>query len=181
MRDGTLTRKRLERCALTLFVEQGIHATTIKDIATSAGIAEGTLYRHYTSKEELAESLFLKAHESIANHVKKEIEKFSSLKDKLKFMVHFFCEKYDEDPIVFNYLLLAQHHQMQILKKADYSAHAQLVSVVNEAIKKKELFLCFGHTGHYFASGIESSVWSYYSQNDGGCRRSRERDRRSDF
>ena len=139
MRDGTLTRKRLERCALTLFVEQGIHATTIKDIATSAGIAEGTLYRHYTSKEELAESLFLKAHESIANHVKKEIEKFSSLKDKLKFMVHFFCEKYDEDPIVFNYLLLAQHHQMQILKKADYSAHAQLVSVVNEAIKKKEL------------------------------------------
>lgn len=139
MRDGALTRERLERCALTLFVEKGIHATTIKDIANSAGIAEGTLYRHFTSKEELAESLFLRAHEKIATQVRKESERFPTLKGKLNFMVHFFCEKYDEDPIVFNYLLLAQHHQMQILKKADYSAHAQLVSMVSEAIKKKEL------------------------------------------
>lgn len=139
MRDGTVTRERLERCALTLFVEKGIHATTIKDIANSAGIAEGTLYRHFTSKEELAESLFLSAHEKIAKQVRKESERFPTLKGKLKFMVHFFCEKYDEDPIVFNYLLLAQHHQMQILKQADYSAHAQLVSMVNEGIKKKEL------------------------------------------
>lgn len=139
MRDGTLTRERLERCALILFVEKGIHATTIKDIATHAGIAEGTLYRHFTSKEELAEFLFLRAHERIAVQVKKESERFLTLKEKLNYMVHFFCEKYDEDPIVFNYLLLAQHHQMPILKQADYSAHAQLLLIIKDAIKKKEL------------------------------------------
>lgn len=139
MRDGTSTRKRLERCALTLFVEKGINATTIKDIANSAKIAEGTLYRHFTSKEELAESLFLKAHEELTSEVKKHAEKIPTLKGKLKVMVFFFCEKYDEDPIVFNYLLLAQHHQMRILTHREYSAHAHLIPIISEGIKKKEL------------------------------------------
>lgn len=139
MRDGSSTRKKLERCALNLFVQKGINATTIKDIASAADIAEGTLYRHYTSKEELAEALFLKAHEVITSQIKSEIAKHSALKTKLKVMVEFFSEKYDDDPIVFNYLLLAQHHQMKILTNKEYSAHAQLVPLFSEAIKKKEL------------------------------------------
>lgn len=139
MRDGTSTRKRLERCALTLFVEKGISATTIKDIAKSADIAEGTLYRHYTSKDELAESLYVKAYEEITSEIKKSAEKYPALKLKLKAMVSFFCKKYDDDSILFNYLLLAQHHQMQILRDKEYSAHAQLLPLILEAIKKKEL------------------------------------------
>lgn len=139
MRDGTSTRKRLERCALDLFVEKGISATTIKDIAKSADIAEGTLYRHYTSKDELAESLYLKAYDSITSEIRQSADKFPTLKAKLKAMIFFFCQKYDEDPILFNYLLLSQHHQMQILTNKEYSAHAQLLPTINEAIKKKEI------------------------------------------
>lgn len=139
MRDGSSTRKRLERCAIALFVEKGISATTIKDIANSAEIAEGTLYRHYTSKEELAESLFVNAHEDITSQMKQLAEKFPNLKGKLKVMVHFFCQKYDDDPVVFNYLLLSQHHQMKILSDKQYSAHAQLLPIINEGLKKKEL------------------------------------------
>lgn len=139
MRDGSSTRKKLERCALDLFVEKGITATTIKDIANAAEIAEGTLYRHYTSKDQLAEALFLNAHEEITSQVKIQSEKHAQLKPKLKSMIEFFCKKYDEDPVVFNYLLLSQHHQLKILKDKQYSTHAQLLPLFNEAIKKKEI------------------------------------------
>ena len=47
------TRARIVRAAAALFVEQGIHATTVADIARRAGVAVGLLYRHFKTKEEL--------------------------------------------------------------------------------------------------------------------------------
>lgn len=139
MRDGSTTRKRLERCALTLFVKKGITATTIKDIAQMAEVAEGTLYRHYESKEELAKQLYLDAHAHISAQVKSAIVNCSDMQEKIKLMVHFFCEKYDEDPIVFNYLLLAQHEQIKALSEKEISAHDIVVGIFNDAIRKKEM------------------------------------------
>jgi len=139
MRDGSSTRKRLERCALTLFVKKGITATTIKDIAQKAEVAEGTLYRHYESKEELAKQLYLDAHTHISSQVKAFIAHSHDIQEKIKLMVHFFCEKYDEDPILFNYLLLAQHEQIKALSEKEISAHDIVVTIFNEAIRKKEM------------------------------------------
>jgi AcrR family transcriptional regulator len=52
-------RERIERAALELFAEQGVEGATTRDIARRAGLAEGTLYRHFATKEELAHSMFL--------------------------------------------------------------------------------------------------------------------------
>lgn len=139
MRDGAPTRKRLERCALTLFVKKGITATTIKDIASKAGIAEGTLYRHYQSKDELAQTLYLRSYEEVSSHLKQLAEKHPTLEEKLKSMVHYFCDNYDQDPILFNYLLLAQHYQIRNIADKEISAHELMIPFFNDAIRKKEL------------------------------------------
>ena len=53
-----LTRQRLIRAALELFTTRGYHVTTTAQIAKKAGIAEGTIYRHFASKQHLVNELY---------------------------------------------------------------------------------------------------------------------------
>lgn len=53
-----LTRQRLIRTALELFTARGYHDTTTAQIAKKAGIAEGTIYRHFASKPQLFNELY---------------------------------------------------------------------------------------------------------------------------
>ena len=45
--------QELLQAALALFVEKGFAATRSEEVATRAGVAKGTLYRYYPSKNEL--------------------------------------------------------------------------------------------------------------------------------
>ena len=70
-----LTRQRLIRSALELFSTRGYHDTTTAQIAKKAGIAEGTIYRHFASKQQLVNELYRAGqrwatkivHETVAN------------------------------------------------------------------------------------------------------------------
>jgi AcrR family transcriptional regulator len=52
------TRERLMRAAQELIEEAGYSAASVAAIAARAGVAAGTLYRHFESKEELFVELF---------------------------------------------------------------------------------------------------------------------------
>ena len=58
MTQADLTRQRLVRAALELFTTQGFHETTTPQIAKKAGVAEGTIYRHFTSKQHCFNELY---------------------------------------------------------------------------------------------------------------------------
>lgn len=46
-------RSQILDAAATVFAEKGFHRTTTKDIASKAGIAEGTIYNYFGSKDAL--------------------------------------------------------------------------------------------------------------------------------
>jgi AcrR family transcriptional regulator len=51
-------RKRIVNAALNLFQTKGFDATTTKAIASKAGIAEGTVFNYFKSKEDIALHFF---------------------------------------------------------------------------------------------------------------------------
>ncbi|HEX7428658.1 MAG TPA: TetR family transcriptional regulator KstR2 [Mycobacterium sp.] len=50
-------RDELLDLAATMFADRGLRATTVRDIADSAGILSGSLYHHFSSKEEMVDEL----------------------------------------------------------------------------------------------------------------------------
>ena len=57
-RDAKATRQRLLRAALELFTTNGYRGTTTPLISQRAGVAEGTIYRHFKSKLELYNEVY---------------------------------------------------------------------------------------------------------------------------
>jgi len=50
-------RDELLDLAAAMFAERGLRATTVRDIADSAGILSGSLYHHFKSKEQMVEEV----------------------------------------------------------------------------------------------------------------------------
>lgn len=54
---STTRREELLSIAAGLFAERGLRATTVRDIADSAGILSGSLYHHFASKEAIVDEI----------------------------------------------------------------------------------------------------------------------------
>ena len=50
-------RDELLELAAAMFAERGLRATTVRDIADAAGILSGSLYHHFSSKEEMVDEV----------------------------------------------------------------------------------------------------------------------------
>jgi AcrR family transcriptional regulator len=103
------TKARVERAALTLFVARGVAETTTKEIAMAASIAEGTIYRYFPSKEQLARDLFLRHHHALAEALAEAQRAAKGLRAKIDAIVRCYCEWADRDWTLFAYHLLNQH------------------------------------------------------------------------
>jgi AcrR family transcriptional regulator len=60
-RDGDATRERLVAAAIDLYTSAGYLRTTTPALADRAGVAEGTIYRHFTGKEQLLNEAWRRA------------------------------------------------------------------------------------------------------------------------
>lgn len=56
------TREKIIQAAHQLFVQQGYHGTSMRQIANLSGVALGSLYNHFPSKEEVFRVVFIDHH-----------------------------------------------------------------------------------------------------------------------
>src|SRR5437879_3544996 len=82
-------RKRIVTAALSLFQTKGFDATTTKAIARKAGIAEGTVFNYFRTKEDIALHFFeQEVDQAIASVRDNPRLRKAPLEDKLFALVH---------------------------------------------------------------------------------------------
>lgn len=134
------TKEVLNNAAISLFVEHGINATTTKMITKLAGVAEGTLYRHYESKEQMAFDLFYNNYISLAKDLIKISESFKNSIDKVKGMTEEIFNRFNsDDKNLMYFLLLTQHTQIIKISKETITPVKVFYSIIEDGINKKEI------------------------------------------
>jgi len=102
-----LTHQRLIRAALELFSSRGYHDTTTAQIAKKAGVAEGTIYRHFPSKQQLLNELYRAALRWALKAV--EDSGAGPPRARLASIAQAFAEGAVRDPAVVKLALLERH------------------------------------------------------------------------
>jgi AcrR family transcriptional regulator len=134
------TRERIRAAALKLFVSKGVKETTTRDLSRAARIAEGTIYRHYASKDELVRDLF----ESHFTEFSEELDRVQAeaqpgIDPKLQAMVEYMCRLFDSDRTLYRFLLIVQHEALPTLVSRENSPLQVVRKMIAEAIKRKEI------------------------------------------
>ena len=111
-RDGEATRQRLLRAALDLYTTIGFRATTTPAIAARAGVAEGTIYRHFSGKEHLLNEVYRNAQRWGAGLVKEtEPNGQHSVPERLGGIARRLLEAAGRDPSLTRMLLRSREEQ----------------------------------------------------------------------
>lgn len=67
---------------LSLIKDHGFHGTSMSMIACKSGVAMGTIYHHYPSKDELIKALFKEVNENLINATQISLDAAISFKDR---------------------------------------------------------------------------------------------------
>jgi TetR/AcrR family transcriptional regulator, repressor of fatR-cypB operon len=111
-RDGEATRQRLLRAALDLYTTVGFRATTTPAIAARAGVAEGTIYRHFSGKEHLLNEVYRNAQRWGAGLVKEpEPNGHQSVPERLGGIARRLLDAAARDPSLTRMLLRSRDEQ----------------------------------------------------------------------
>jgi TetR/AcrR family fatty acid metabolism transcriptional regulator len=80
-------RDRILRAAVKVFAKSGFHATRVSEVAKAAGVADGTIYLYFKSKEELLVSLFEDRVQKLLAFMKDELPKQTTAAARLRAVI----------------------------------------------------------------------------------------------
>lgn len=157
------TKRKIFETSMNLFAKKGYEATSIEEITSVVGVAKGTLYYHFSSKEEIFYFLIEEGMKLLKNSIDIKTSKLENSLDKLKAIILIQIKiivKYEN----FISILLSQiwGQEPRNIKCREYVFEYinMIENIIKEGMKKEELI-----AGD--SSVIASrNIWIYLLNND---------------
>ena len=115
------TRKKLKKAALNVFTEKSVDAATVEEITDKADLGKGTLYQHFSDKEEIVITLVEEAIEHLIERIRSYDYEPENLEEMLGHLLNAHYEFSVDSKEEFMLLL-----QGKLLLKLEYEALEEL-------------------------------------------------------
>lgn len=111
------TKTKILKAARLEFAKNGFHATLVSDIAERAGVGKGTIYRYFSSKENLFGSIIRQKMEDFEIKIKEIISKYDNERDILFKIGKLHFEEYKKSKDVISILVIEDLYKIESINK----------------------------------------------------------------
>jgi TetR/AcrR family fatty acid metabolism transcriptional regulator len=136
-------REAILRAAIKVFARNGYFNSKVSDIAGEAGIADGTVYLYFKSKEEVLHSVFDTFMDEFLSEAKAELEEIQSPIERLKKLARLHLEKLGSDKdaaIVVQVEFRGSTKFMEEFSAAGFAEYLKLIKITIEDGQKQGFF-----------------------------------------
>jgi len=136
-------RAAILRAAISVFARCGYFNSKVADIAREAGVADGTVYLYFKSKEEILHSIFDRSVEEALGAARKRVARLKDPREKLRQIAHMHLERLGADrdlAVVFQVELRGSTKFMEEFSAAGFAEYLALIRSTFEEGQRAGLF-----------------------------------------
>src|SRR5215212_4101918 len=136
-------REAILRAAITVFAHNGYFNSKVADIAREAGVADGTVYLYFKSKEDILHSIFDRSVEEALDAARKQIERVADPREKLRQIAALHLERLGADrdlAVVFQVELRGSTKFMEEFSAAGFAEYLALIRSTFEEGQRAGVF-----------------------------------------
>jgi TetR/AcrR family fatty acid metabolism transcriptional regulator len=136
-------REAILRAATSVFAHNGYFNSKVADIAREAGVADGTVYLYFKSKEDILHSIFDRSVEEALDAARKQIESVSDPKERLRQIALLHLERLGADrdlAVVFQVELRGSTKFMEEFSAAGFAEYLALIRETFEEGQRTGVF-----------------------------------------
>src|ERR671939_1743691 len=123
-------REAILRAATKVFAHNGYFNSKVADIAREAGVADGTVYLYFKSKEDILHSIFDRSVEEALEAARKQIKEVADPREKLRQIALLHLERLGADrdlAVVFQVELRGSTKFMEEFSAAGFAEYLDLL------------------------------------------------------
>ena len=136
-------RESILRAAIGVFAHNGYFNSKVADIAREAGVADGTVYLYFKSKEEILHSIFDRSVDEALSEARQQIAVIPDAREKLRRIALLHLERLGADrdlAVVFQVELRGSTKFMEELSAAGFAQYLELIRSTFEEGQRAGVF-----------------------------------------
>ena len=136
------TKRKIFETSMELFAKKGYEATSIEEITSVVGVAKGTLYYHFSTKEEIFYFLVEEGMKLLKNSIDIKTSNLENSMDKLKAIILIqikVIKKYENFISILLSQIWGQEPRNKKCREYVFEYISVIEDIIKDGIKKQEL------------------------------------------
>lgn len=131
---GSDKRERILTAAERIFARRGFFAAKVSDVAKEAGVADGTIYLYFKSKDDLLISLFERRMEEVNSRLREATADIKSPREQLRAFIKTYLQLVHDEPTAAEVLTIELRQSSKFMKEYENPQFADFLRLLGGII-----------------------------------------------